>query len=280
MLREIAEEIVSSPAFAQEYRIFLENISQPIQLLQLIADDFETEFGPGATRGLLAVGETGGDNIMSIMDFCAARRPSELLARVKQRVEEKHEREKRSKEIGTLRGMIKELDTQIRALLLDYRSGEIGPERTQELQKELEDRLDQRDALKKSVEDLQAAEDQELRDQKREKLARETRLEAAGIKMEEFSEAARDAVESLHSMPSTARLLPVEEDEKENTGFKLGSSRDLLIDEIPTDPFAATAPRAVSPLPSSRKGKAKALVQPGKVRSLPSNYLGLTADAF
>ncbi|GAA5993989.1 hypothetical protein JCM5350_008019 [Sporobolomyces pararoseus] len=266
MLREIAEEIVSDPAFAQEYRIFLENISQPIQLLQLIADDFETEFGPGATRGLLAVGETGGDNIMSIMDFCAARRPSELLARVKQRVAEKHERERRSKEINSLRGSIKELDTQIRALLLDYRSGEIGPERTQELQKELEDRLDQRDALKKTVEDLQAAEDHEIRDQKRDKLARETRLASVGIKVEE-----EVTQQDSGANPTMATLTTLDYDDdeeaKESTGFKLGSSKDLLLEEVSMDPFAATAPRAVSPLPSSRKGKAKALVQPGKPRN-------------
>ncbi|GAA6014739.1 hypothetical protein JCM11491_001959 [Sporobolomyces phaffii] len=263
ILRDIAEEIVCDPAFAQEYRIFLENISQPIQLLQLIADDFETEFGPGATRGLLAVGETGGDNVMSIMDFCAARKPSELLARVKQRVAEKHERERRTKEIGSLRGRIKDLDTQIRALLLDYRSGEIGPERTQELQKELEDRLDQRDALKKSVEDLQAAEDQEIRDQKREKVARDTRLATVGIRIEEIGESPTGSNEQA----SPLGTLSLEEGEKETTQFKLGSSRDLLADQMPTDPFAATAPRAVSPLPSSRKGKAKALVQPGKPRA-------------
>ncbi|GAA5900874.1 uncharacterized protein JCM6883_004682 [Sporobolomyces salmoneus] len=260
MLREIAEEIVTDPNFAQEYRIFLENISQPLQLLQLIAEDFEVEFGPEATRGLLAIGKTGGDNIMSIMDFCAAKRPSELLARVKQRVAEKQGREKRSKEIISLRGMIKDLDTQIRALLLDYRSGEIGPERTEELQKELEDKLDQRDALKKTVEDLQAVEDQEVRDQKREKMAREMR---GGGK----TDGERGGIEG-----DKASLTPLDEnEEQEKKGFKLGSSKDLLMEEIPSDPFAATAPRAVSPLPGSRKGKAKALVQAGKPRG-PSRY--------
>jgi len=279
MLREIAEELVSGdPSFSEEYRIFLENISQPIQLLQLIADDFETEFGPDATRGLLAVGDAGGDNIMSIMDFCAARKPSELLARVKQRVVEKHEREKRTIEIGALRSQIKELDTQIRGLLLDYRSGEIGPERTLELQKELEKTLDQRDAVKKEVEDLQAAEDQEVRDQKREKLERDRRLASVGIKIEETATSISTPVgaPSLGSLASMAYSTPIEgqderdaEEEKENVGFKLGSSRDLLKDEIPSDPFAATAPRAVSPMPGSRKGKSKALIQPGKVSLNP-----------
>lgn len=283
MLREIAEELVSGdPSFSEEYRIFLENISQPIQLLQLIADDFETEFGPDAQRGLLAVGDAGGDNIMSIMDFCAAKKPSELLARVKQRVVEKHERERRTQEISALRSQIKELDTQIRGLLLDYRSGEIGPERTLELQKELEKTLDQRDAVKKEVEDLQAAEDQEVRDQKREKMERDRRLASVGIKIEETATSVSTPVgASLGSLASMAYSTPIdgqdalgdEEEEKENIGFKLGSSRDLLKDEIPSDPFAATAPRAVSPMPGSRKGKAKALVQPGKVRRIPLTEL-------
>lgn len=198
---------------------------------------------------------------MSIMDFCAAKRPSELLARVKQRVAEKQGREKRSKEIISLRGMIKDLDTQIRALLLDYRSGEIGPERTEELQKELEDKLDQRDALKKTVEDLQAVEDQEVRDQKREKMAREMR---GGGK----TDGERGGIEG-----DKASLTPLDEnEEQEKKGFKLGSSKDLLMEEIPSDPFAATAPRAVSPLPGSRKGKAKALVQAGKVRLHSSRF--------
>ncbi|GAA5942954.1 uncharacterized protein JCM15063_006169 [Sporobolomyces koalae] len=277
MLRDIAEELVSGdPSFSEEYHIFLENISQPLQLLQLIADDFDTEFGPGATRGLLAVGDTGGDNIMSIMDFCAAKKPSELLARVKQRVLEKHEREQRSQEISTIRATIKELDTQIRALLLDYRSGEIGPERTQELQRELETRLDHRDALKKSVEDLQAAEDQVVSEQKRHKSEQDRKLANAGFEVDKAGKITDVPVETL-----APRLVPLvdEEDEKENTGFKLGSSKDLLAEVIPTDPFAATAPRAVSPMPSSRKGKAKALVQPGKPRgtarwaSPPSNNM-------
>ncbi|GAA6059243.1 hypothetical protein JCM10212_006636 [Sporobolomyces blumeae] len=262
MLREIAEDLVSGdPSFSEEYRIFLENISQPLQLLQLIADDFEAEFGPGATRGLLAVGEAGGDNILSIMDFCAAKKPSELLARVKQRVAEKHERERRSQEIATLRAQIKELDTQIRGLLLDYRSGEIGPERTQELQRELEATLDQRDALKKEVEDLQAAEDQDVRERKREKAEKEkvwANLRSEGASL------------GAVSNPSATQT---ETERAEAPEFRLGSSKDLLVAAAALDPFAATAPRAVSPcVSSSAKGKGKATLQPrtrGSARYAP-----------
>ncbi|GAA5964758.1 hypothetical protein JCM21900_000193 [Sporobolomyces salmonicolor] len=268
MLREIAEELVSDPDFSKEFRIFLENISQPIQLLQLISEDFESELGRDAQRGLLCVGDVGGDNLLSIMDFCAAKKPSELLARVKQRVAEKHEREKRSKEIQQLRAQIKELDTQIRELLLDYRSGEIGPERTHQLQRELEETLDRRDAVKKEVEDLQAREDHETRERKREKSEREQALARVGITVDPaspISQLAKSAMRAAATTDSPAQ----DEKEMEKLGFKLGSSKDLLLPEPPKDPFAATAPRAVSPLPGSKKGKAKALVQPGKPRGTP-----------
>ena len=55
MVKEVAEEVVGDPEFSSEYTLFLESISQPLQLLQLIREDFETEFGEGACRGLLGV---------------------------------------------------------------------------------------------------------------------------------------------------------------------------------------------------------------------------------
>lgn len=122
LLKDVAEELVTARSFAEEFHLFLDQIAQPIQLLQLIADDFESEFGPGATRGLLGVGEAGGDNLISVMDFCAARKPSELIARVKQRVAEKQERERRTKLLDKLKVELKELDVRIRGLLLEYRS--------------------------------------------------------------------------------------------------------------------------------------------------------------
>ncbi|KAG0658511.1 hypothetical protein C6P46_005754 [Rhodotorula mucilaginosa] len=122
LLKDVAEELVTARSFADEFHLFLDQIAQPIQLLQLIADDFESEFGPGATRGLLGVGEAGGDNLISVMDFCAARKPSELIARVKQRVAEKQERERRTKLLDKLKVELKELDVRIRGLLLEYRS--------------------------------------------------------------------------------------------------------------------------------------------------------------
>jgi len=69
MVKEVAEEVVCEPGFSKEYTIFLESISQPIQLLHLISEDFELEFGPGACKGLLGVGEVGGQNLCAIMDF-------------------------------------------------------------------------------------------------------------------------------------------------------------------------------------------------------------------
>lgn len=56
MVKEVAEDIVCAPSFSNEYNIFLDSISQPINLFDLISQDFDTEF-PGAAKGLLGVGE-------------------------------------------------------------------------------------------------------------------------------------------------------------------------------------------------------------------------------
>ncbi|BGP19367.1 hypothetical protein JCM10213v2_007456 [Rhodosporidiobolus nylandii] len=205
VLRQIAEELVSERSFAEEYYIFLENISQPLQLLQLVAEDFEREFGAGATRGLLGVGDVGGDNLISIMDFCHARKPSELLARVRQRVQEKQERERRAKEVEQKRAQLKELDGRIRALLLEYRSNggaaasavpspaapeaadatlRARHEEATRLQRELERALDERDAVKAEVEVLQAREAQDAEIRKKERAEKERALAAVGVRVE------------------------------------------------------------------------------------------------
>ncbi|GAA5886523.1 hypothetical protein JCM6882_001672 [Rhodosporidiobolus microsporus] len=292
LLREIAEELVSAREFAQEYYIFLENISQPIQLLQLIADDFEVEFGVGATRGLLGVGEAGGDNLISIMDFCAAKKPSELLARVKQRVAEKQERERRQKEVEAKRAELKELDGQIRVLLLEYRekgalmaagakkdataqevtAAEDAKDEAAVLQRELETTLDKRDACKAQVEELQAREEADEKLRKRDRAEKERALAAVGVKVE----GGRLKAAPVPAQGGGVKALPAATGqgdggaEKENVpvkGFTVGSSKELLRELPPTDPFATNAPRAVSPAVGSAKGKARALNQPGKSRS-------------
>ncbi|GAA5995614.1 tetratricopeptide repeat protein [Rhodotorula paludigena] len=292
LLRTLADELVSERSFALEFYIFLENISQPLQLLQLIADDFEAEFGPGATRGLLGVGDAGGDNLLSVMDFCAARKPSELLARVRQRVAEKHEREKRAKRIDELRAELKELDLHIRRLLLEYRSttggtgaasgGQDGHEgggegegaaeappatqvpahpldevETARLQGELEAALDARDAVKLQLEELQVLEDSDDRKRQKDKVEKDKLLAAAGL------------AETVGEAPAAVQQPEGSREE----GFKLGSSKDLLsatsgatTGGTPCDPFSTVAPRAVSPLPGSAKGKARATNPPVKSR--------------
>ncbi|GAA6052167.1 hypothetical protein JCM3770_001251 [Rhodotorula araucariae] len=266
-LKDLAEEIVSERSFALEFYIFLENISQPIQLLQLIADDFEAEFGPGATRGLLGVGEAGGDNLISVMDFCAARKPSELLARVKQRVAEKQERERRSKRLAALRDELKDLDGRIRALLLEYRSGsEAKPaDETARLQCELEQALDQRDAVKAEVEELQAREDDDDRVRRRERADKEKALAEAGVSVDAQGKFLPATPAGAGAAASVAEL---DHDAGADTseGFKLGSSKDLLVVAAAADPFSTHAPRAVSPAPGSAKGKGRALNPPAKAR--------------
>ncbi|GAA5921062.1 hypothetical protein JCM3775_004074 [Rhodotorula graminis] len=296
-LKDLAEELVSERSFALEFYIFLENISQPIQLLQLIADDFEAEFGPGATRGLLGVGEAGGDNLVSIMDFCAARKPSELLVRVKQRVAEKQERERRSKRLESLRAELKGLDTEIRSLLLEYRNGGTSTAVTEEqgehglevikdaddrivdemhrLQRELEAALDTRDAVKADIEELESKEDDEERRRRRDQAEVERASAALGVR--------RDG--SIGSPASAApRLAPVrleggpppfsttdEPAPAPQEGFKLGSSKDLLPlsaassspsssadDSAPPDPFSTSAPRTISTAAAPGSAKGKA----------------------
>lgn len=271
LMRQVAEEIVSDRSFAEEYFIFLENVSRPVQLLQLIADDFEAEFGPNATRGLLGVGDVGGDNLISIMDFCAAKKPSELLKRVKQRVAEKQERDRRSMQFESLRERLKELDAKVKSWLLKYRSaigkkdkgegegeedvegdGEqvdvVYEEDAVRLQRELEETLDERDKIKSELDDLQAKQEEDERAVKRERAERQKLRRAAGV-----------------------------DEETGEAGFKLGSSKDLLVPtaagDVALDPFSSVAPRAVSPVPGSAKGKARALTQPGKVRGRPSSAL-------
>ncbi|BGP10737.1 hypothetical protein JCM10049v2_006629 [Rhodotorula toruloides] len=265
LMRQVAEEIVSDRSFAEEYFIFLENVSRPVQLLQLIADDFEAEFGPNATRGLLGVGDVGGDNLISIMDFCAAKKPSELLKRVKQRVAEKQERDRRSMQFESLRERLKELDAKVKSWLLKYRSaigkkdkgegegeedvegdGEqvdvVYEEDAVRLQRELEETLDERDKIKSELDDLQAKQEEDERAVKRERAERQKLRRAAGV-----------------------------DEETGEAGFKLGSSKDLLVPtaagDIALDPFSSIAPRAVSPVPGSAKGKARALTHPGKPRT-------------
>ncbi|GAA5984808.1 hypothetical protein JCM10908_003514 [Rhodotorula pacifica] len=326
LLKDVAEELVTARSFAEEFHLFLDQIAQPIQLLQLIADDFESEFGPGATRGLLGVGEAGGDNLISVMDFCAARKPSELIARVKQRVAEKQERERRTKLLDKLKAELKDLDVRIRGLLLEYRSasgtGSAGGKpaqgaiagtgekaevaqsgvetdtspvaqqleeevvdaadaaerssRSVRLQQVLEAALDERDRVKAELEDLKAAEEADEVERKKRALMEKKGLTLGPGFPGEGSAAAgrKDGTADKEA----------EEEEAEEAGFKLGSSRDLFPatsgpygsspsqvfrpnGDAAVDPFSASAPRAVSPAAGSAKGKAKAITQAGKPRT-------------
>lgn len=254
LVKEVAEEVVCDAAFSTEYQIFLDSISQPIQLLQLISDDFEAEFGPGACKGLLGVGEVGGQNLIQIMvrlsscllplgfanlsirqDFCAAKRPSELLARVKTRVAEKQLREKikaafeRKKELVA---NIQEQETILATRLRDLQdanaqaSPEFGAVVTRYTALVKERQQLEREVLDEEMKELEA----EL-EKAREKEARAAALGAA----------------------------KAEKEREDEEMFKQGSSKDLLAAPLPsTDPFSANAPRAVSPSPQSTKGKGRA----------------------
>ncbi|ORY66635.1 hypothetical protein BCR35DRAFT_308491 [Leucosporidium creatinivorum] len=249
LVKEVAEEVVCDAAFSTEYQIFLDSISQPIQLLQLISDDFEAEFGPGACKGLLGVGEVGGQNLIQIMDFCAAKRPSELLARVKTRVAEKQLREKikaafdRKKE---LIANIREQETILMQRLLDLQNAkaEHTPEfgavvaRCTALVKE-------RGQLEREVQEEET---------------KEAEAEAAKVREKEARTAALGAAKA-------------EKEREDEEMFKQGSSKDLLAAPLPcTDPFSANAPRAVSPSPQSAKGKGRAHIPNNGAGRSPARY--------
>jgi hypothetical protein len=230
MVKEVAEDIVCDPAFSKEYHIFLESISQPINLFDLISQDFSAEFGLGACKGLLGVGDAGGMNLRQIMDFCAAKRPSELLARVKQRVAEKQE-QKQEKEKA------KVVFDKMRARIEAIKRVEEGMSSSGEDQLRRKMLGEERDGLERLVE-----------------------LELA---------AASDAVGSNK-----------EQQVDDPCKSKQGSSKDLgyKISSDILDPFAACAPRAVSPaLTSSKaKGKGKAVIPSSNVTYFPSFILTLS----
>lgn len=265
MVKDVAEEIVTAPSFSKEYNIFLDSISRPINLFDLISQDFAAEFGPGACKGLLGVGSAGGDHLhqvrqicihMSrlaaesipdleqIMDFCAARRPSELLARVKQRVAEKQDKEKARVVFEKKRARIEEIRKEEK--ILNERNSELREDR-HEIKAETVALTGRRAALAKEREQLEREVDSEMT------LAREV----AGANKEK---------------------------EAENDGLKpkQGSSKDLLYvtsSDTPIDPFSACAPRSLSPSPTSAKGKGRALTPlPGLVRFsyFPAPYVVLT----
>ncbi|SCV66910.1 BQ2448_5556 [Microbotryum intermedium] len=300
MCKDVAEEVVSDTAFSTEYNIFLDSISQPLQLLQLIAEDFEECFGPGACKGLLGVGDVGGQNLIQIMvswvpardevhivlkgvklisrkavtrlqDFCAAKRPSELLARVKARVSEKQERER----IATLLDKKRARLGEIIAEQLGWANEDPAASRRDDERAETKRRNEQ---LKKERATLEAA-IQTL-------VNRETEL-AVASEQERIARAA--ATEGLAngnigaaakalglSVPSNAAALANSEiaepihKKPEELAMRQGSSKDLLFSSV-NDPFAATAPRAVSPSIQSAKGKAKAVLPLPSSRS-PARY--------
>lgn len=222
MVKEVAEEVVCDKSFSAEYSIFLDSISQPIQLLQLISEDFETEFGPGACKGLLGVGDVGGQNLIQIMDFCAANRPSELLARVKQRVAEKGVREKRKRELQRGRENLVGIEEDLSAWRLEKEG------------------MDEKEWGKRE------------RWLGREKVTVEREIKELEERVREDEEVGVGG----------GKKVVVKEEEKDEEAFQQGSSKDLLYVQGPAasmDPFAATAPRAISPSLPSAKGKGRAL---------------------
>ncbi|SGY41347.1 BQ5605_C003g02499 [Microbotryum silenes-dioicae] len=271
MCKDLAEEVVSDPSFSTEYNIFLDSISQPLQLLQLVAEDFEECFGPGACKGLLGVGDVGGQNLIQIMDFCAAKRPSELIARVKARVSEKQERER----IATLLEKKRARRGEIIAEQLGWANEESATSRKEDERAETKRRSEQlkkeRATLEAAIQTLVNREAELAVAREQERIARAAATE--GLANGNIGAAAKAlglSVSSSATMSTNAEIAEPAKNKSEELTMRQGSSKDLLFSNV-NDPFAATAPRAVSPSVQSAKGKAKAVPLLPSSRS-PARY--------
>ncbi|KAM0786970.1 hypothetical protein ACM66B_002388 [Microbotryomycetes sp. NB124-2] len=226
LIKEIAEEVVTSPSFAVEFQIFIDSVASPLELFRMIADDFETEFGSTMNKGLLCVGDAGGANLYQIMDFCDAHGPSELVARVKARVAEK-----------------KELN---------------------EIKAEVERRRQQIEAFKKVGATMPSDAKLQVVKQEVEKLEQEMAVLMKRV-------AALERPKSPHTLKKIGLSNGKAVNGADTSTRPLqGSSKDLIAVASSSDPFAATAPRAVSPA-QSLKGKGKA---PASKSHRPAPALG------
>ena len=271
-VKDVAEEIVSASEFAREYHIFLESIAQPVQLFQLIMDDFENEFGPGATKGLLGVGQVGGPNLIQIMDFCAAKRASELLARVKDKVREKQEKDKKRRTLDDKQKRLDEIHAAERQLsaaldiLVRNARGELGHS-CDDCQHHLHDaypNLLDPSQMTKTVKEVE---------RKCELLQAEARKLERDIKA--FTdEIIADNVKAVNGGPPAQKLKPASAESprpatpaEDRPYFErpVGCSRDLSLRQQMEDPFSSIARRQARPCmqPSaSAKSRGKAPAAP------------------
>ncbi|KAK4047098.1 hypothetical protein OIV83_005661 [Microbotryomycetes sp. JL201] len=216
LIKEVAEEVITSPSFAVEFQIFIDSVASPLELFRLIADDFETEFGSTMSKGLLCVGDTGGPNLFQIMDFCDAGGPSKLVARVKARVAEKREISNLKHEIDQRRRQIEAFKQKL-ATCFTETSIDLATSEMTKLGQEMDDFAKRLAVLQRS----------------------------------------RAPPRMGNGLANNGKMTPVNGADGTSNKPQIGSSRDLM---NAADPFAATAPRAVSPAQSLKgKGKAPAL---------------------
>lgn len=245
MVKEVAESIICEPKFSSEYTIFLDTISQPIQLLLLIRSDFEEEFGENVHKGLLQVGDVGGNNLASIMKFCNSGRPTELLGRVQQRVEEKREKEKILADMKGRKEKMEGLRDEEK-VLLDYL---LKYKTNFELRFEEENVMDPN--YEQEMETIRS--NVELIQRNRDRLNAEISVDQA--RLAELSNVGKKSTSATTSETNETTT-------NGNGEVKQGSSKDLhFVDEKenkPIDPFSSNAPRAV-PSTTSSKGKGKAI---------------------
>lgn len=190
-------------------------------------------------------------NLSVWQDFCAAKRPSELLARVKARVAEKQLREKLKAALDRKKELVANIQEQeailaIRLAELQEANAQASSETVGEWRAVVTRYtalIKERQQLERQVLDEEMKELEEELAKAREKEARTATLGAA-------------------------KAEKAKEDEEM---FRQGSSKDLLAAPPPsTDPFSANAPRAVSPSPQSAKGKGRAHIpNNGAVSSSP-----------
>lgn len=174
-----------------------------------------------------------------LQDFCAAKRPSELLARVKARVAEKKERERAKADIDSKKQQIEDMklrEADLQLLVGNDMRQDGGPKRPDLLANGVLI-TSERMRLEKEVEEYE--------------------------KHEAEAESARQVAKAARQ--KAANLAKAKREQEERERSRQGSSKDLITAAPVNDPFAATAPRAVSPSTQSAKGKGKAPAPPGKV---------------
>ncbi|KAK4057350.1 hypothetical protein OIO90_001416 [Microbotryomycetes sp. JL221] len=255
LIKQISNEIVMDLNFSKEFKLFLESIVTPLNLFQLISEDFQHELGSTNSKGLLGINEVGGSNLFQIMDFCAMGGPSEVLNRVMLRLEQQQQRDDINTEIERKQLLIQMFKHS------EFKLFQEQQEIVNEILNEYSDD-DEEDEEEDIMNDIDLQEHQELSNaviSERQKLEQER--DELIQRVRELDQCLKPLNPSERNKSNSNRVDNEFINEKSHS--KQGSSKDLLQF---VDPFSSIAPRVVSKAQSAKsKGKVKALTR-SKIR--------------